>query len=204
MVCVQSRYLLQSPLFVIQFLFNFRQVDILHLVETLTYPRVMSSKNSQFVPNNNYYVNPTSEDRKLYIIISSSSTTRCYRFLGYCNGSGWKKEVVSRCLEFGTEPFCFFNIAENRQLPMGLYSKSEQDPIVALGLLFLVFFFVVAGNMCMFSRVIQLHSVFFICPVYAGVRRKYLREFTDNDVEPSLNSVFEDPSIDANRKVAML
>ena len=28
-------------------------------------------------------------------------------------------------------------------------------------------------------------------------------EFTDNDVEPSLNSVFENPSIDANRKVAM-
>ena len=39
-------------------------------------------------------------------------------------------------------------------------------------------------------------------PVYAGVRHKYLREFTDNDVEPSLNSVFENPSIDANRKVA--
>ena len=37
----------------------------------------------------------------------------------------------------------------------------------------------------------------FICPVYAGVRHKYLREFTDNDVEPSLNSVFENPSIDA-------
>ena len=35
---------------------------------------------------------------------------------------------------------------------------------------------------------------------YAGVRHKYLREFTDNDVEPSLNSVFENPSIDANRK----
>ena len=30
-----------------------------------------------------------------------------------------------------------------------------------------------------------------------------MREFTDNNVEPSLNSVFENPSIDANRKVAM-
>ena len=39
--------------------------------------------------------------------------------------------------------------------------------------------------------------------VYAGVRHKYLREFTDNDVEPSLNSVFENPSIDANMKVPM-
>ena len=27
--------------------------------------------------------------------------------------------------------------------------------------------------------------------------------FTDNDVEPSLDSVFENPCIDANRKVAM-
>ena len=43
----------------------------------------------------------------------------------------------------------------------------------------------------------------FICPVYAGVRHKYLMEFTDNDVEPSLNFAFENPSIDANRKVAM-
>ena len=42
-----------------------------------------------------------------------------------------------------------------------------------------------------------------ICPVYASVRHKYLREFTDIDVEPSLNSVFENPSIEANRKVAM-
>ena len=48
----------------------------------------------------------------------------------------------------------------------------------------------------------EIHFLF-ICPVYAGVRHKYLREFTDNDVEPSLNSVFENPSIDANRKVAM-
>ena len=30
-----------------------------------------------------------------------------------------------------------------------------------------------------------------------------MREFTDNDVEPSLNFVFENPSTDANRKVAM-
>ena len=30
-----------------------------------------------------------------------------------------------------------------------------------------------------------------------------MREFTDNDVEPSLNSVFENPNFDANRKVAM-
>ena len=48
----------------------------------------------------------------------------------------------------------------------------------------------------------EIHFLF-ICPVYAVVRHKYLREFTDNDVEPSLNSVFENPSIDANRKVEM-
>ena len=48
----------------------------------------------------------------------------------------------------------------------------------------------------------EIHFLF-ICPVYAGVRHKYLREFTDNDVEPSLNSVFENPSTDANRKVSM-
>ena len=35
------------------------------------------------------------------------------------------------------------------------------------------------------------------------VLNKYLSEFTDNDVEPSLNSVFENPSIDANREVAV-
>ena len=39
----------------------------------------------------------------------------------------------------------------------------------------------------------EIHFLF-ICPVYAGVR---------HDIEPSLNSVFENPSIDANRKVAM-
>ena len=49
----------------------------------------------------------------------------------------------------------------------------------------------------------EIHFLF-ICPVYAGVRHKYLREFTDNAIEPSLNSVFQNPSIDANRKVAML
>ena len=48
----------------------------------------------------------------------------------------------------------------------------------------------------------EIHFLF-ICPVYAVVRHKYLKEFTDNDVEPTLNSVFENPSIDANRKVAM-
>ena len=31
----------------------------------------------------------------------------------------------------------------------------------------------------------EIHFLF-ICPVYAGVRHKYLREFTDNDVEPLL------------------
>ena len=36
-----------------------------------------------------------------------------------------------------------------------------------------------------------------------SVRHKYLSEFTDNDVEPSVNSVVENPCIDANRKVAM-
>ena len=48
----------------------------------------------------------------------------------------------------------------------------------------------------------EIHFLF-ICSVYAGVQHKYLREFPDNDVEPSLNFVFENPSIDANRKVAM-
>ena len=48
----------------------------------------------------------------------------------------------------------------------------------------------------------EIHFLF-ICPVYAGIRHKYLREFTDNDVEPSLNFVYEKPSIDANRKVSM-
>ncbi len=48
----------------------------------------------------------------------------------------------------------------------------------------------------------EIHFLF-ICPVYAEVRYKYLKEFTNNDAEPSLNSVFENPSIDANRKVAM-
>ena len=48
----------------------------------------------------------------------------------------------------------------------------------------------------------EIHFLF-ICSVYASVRHKYLREFTDNDVEPSLNSVFEKPSIDADRKIAM-
>ena len=43
----------------------------------------------------------------------------------------------------------------------------------------------------------------FIRLVYAEVRHKYLREFIDMDVEPSLTSVFENPSIDANRKVAL-
>ena len=62
-----------------------------------------------------------------------------------------------------------------------------------------------AIKMCPFCPgVLEDESHFlFICPVYAGVRHKYLREVTDNDVEPSLNSVFENPSIDANRKIAM-
>ena len=41
----------------------------------------------------------------------------------------------------------------------------------------------------------EIHSLF-ICPVYAGVRHKYLRAFT-------FTFVFENSSIDANRKVAM-
>ena len=52
-----------------------------------------------------------------------------------------------------------------------------------------------------FFLIDEIHFLF-ICPFYADVRHKYL-EFTDNDVEPSLNSVFENPSTDANRKVAM-
>ena len=39
----------------------------------------------------------------------------------------------------------------------------------------------------------EIHFLF-ICPVYADVRHKYL-EFTNSDVEPSLNSVFENPNI---------
>ena len=48
----------------------------------------------------------------------------------------------------------------------------------------------------------EIHSLF-MCPVYAEVRNKYLRQFTNNDAEPSLNSVFENLSNDAIRKVAM-
>ena len=43
----------------------------------------------------------------------------------------------------------------------------------------------------------------FICLVYAEIRHKYLKELIDKDVEPSFTSVFENPSVDANRKVAM-
>ena len=43
----------------------------------------------------------------------------------------------------------------------------------------------------------------FSCPVYAEVRNKYLRGFIDNNVEQTLNSVFENPRTDDSSKVVM-
>ena len=48
----------------------------------------------------------------------------------------------------------------------------------------------------------KLTSLFFMY-LFMLVRNKYFKEFIDNDAEPPLNSVFENPSIDATREVAM-
>ena len=49
------------------------------------------------------------------------------------------------------------------------------------------------------SRKTKFTSCVYVLAVYAEVRHKYLREFIDDDFEPSLNSVFENFSIDATR-----
>ena len=63
----------------------------------------------------------------------------------------------------------------------------------------------VVNKMCPFCpSVLEDESHFlFNCPSYADFRRKYVMDLIAHDIEPSLNTVFENPSSDVSRKIAM-